>query len=99
MRPLRLVLQAFGPYAVIFQVVTNAFLKKHPGAVKSYLADYVRGLQWFADPANRKKAMEMTADFTKSPADVLDSYFMTKGDYYRDPHGCVSARVISTTSA
>src|SRR5580704_5259885 len=48
---------AFGPYAVIFQVVTNAFLKKNPGAVKSYLADYVGGLQWFYDPANRKKAI------------------------------------------
>ncbi|HEY7248124.1 MAG TPA: ABC transporter substrate-binding protein [Xanthobacteraceae bacterium] len=87
---------AFGPYAVIFQVVTDAFLKKNREAVKSYLADYVRGLQWFSDPANRKKAIEITADFTKSPADVLASYFMTKGDYYRDPHGCVAAKVIQT---
>jgi NitT/TauT family transport system substrate-binding protein len=87
---------AFGPYSVIFQVVTNAFLKKNPEAVKSYLADYVGGLQWFYDPANRKKAIEITADFTKSPADVLDSYFMTKGDYYRDPHGCVGAKTIQT---
>ena len=87
---------AFGPYSVIFQVVTNAFLKKNPEAVKSYLADYVRGLQWFYDPANRKKAIEITAGFTKSPADVLDSYFMTKGDYYRDPHGCVGAKTIQT---
>jgi NitT/TauT family transport system substrate-binding protein len=87
---------AFGPYSVIFQVVTNAFLKKNPEAVKSYLADYVGGLQWFYDPANRKKAIEITADFTKSPADVLDSYFMTKGDYYRDPHGCLGAKTIQT---
>jgi sulfonate transport system substrate-binding protein len=85
---------AFGPYSVIFQVVTNDFLKKNPEAVRSYLADYVRGLQWFYDPGNRKKAVEITAEFTKSPADVLDSYFMTEHDYYRDRNGCVGVATI-----
>ena len=85
---------AFGPYSVIFQVVTNDFLKKNPEAVRSYLADYVRGLQWFYDPGNRKKAVEITAEFTKSPADVLDSYFMTERDYYRDHNGCVAVSTI-----
>ena len=65
---------------MIFQVVTNEFLKKNPDAVKSFLADYVRGLHWFYDPVNRKKAVEITAEFTKSPADVLDLYFMTERD-------------------
>jgi sulfonate transport system substrate-binding protein len=87
---------AFGPYSVIFQVVTNEFLKKNPDAVKSFLADYVRGLHWFYDPANRKKAVEITAEFTKSPADVLDSYFMTERDYYRDRNGCVGVQTIQT---
>jgi NitT/TauT family transport system substrate-binding protein len=85
---------AFGPYSVIFQVVTNEFLKKEPGVVRSFLADYVRGLQWFYDPDNRKKAVEITAEFTKSPADVLDSYFMTERDYYRDRNGCVGVATI-----
>ena len=61
-----------------------------------YLADYVRGLQWFYDPANRKKAIEITAEFTKSPADVLDSYFMTERDYYRDRNACVGVKTIQT---
>ncbi len=87
---------AFGPYSVIFQVVTNEFLKKNPEAVKSFLADYVRGLQWFYDKANRAKAVEITAAFTKSPAATLDSYFMTERDYYRDHNGCVSAKSIQT---
>ncbi len=87
---------AFGPYSVIFQVVTNEFLKKNPDAVRSFLADYVRGLQWFYDPANRKRAVELTAAFTKSPADVLDSYFMTEKDYYRDRNACVSVKSIQT---
>jgi sulfonate transport system substrate-binding protein len=87
---------AFGPYSVIFQLVTNEFLKKNPAAVKSFLADYVRGLHWFYDPGNRKKAVEITAEFTKSPADVLDSYFMTERDYYRDRNACVGVTTIQT---
>ena len=87
---------AFGPYSVIFQVVTNEFLKKNPEAVKSFLADYVRGRHWFYDPANRRKAVEITAEFTKSPAEVLDSYFMTERDYYRDHNGCVGVATIQT---
>ena len=87
---------AFGPYSVIFQVATNDFLKANSEAVRSYLADYVRGLQWFYDPANRKKAVEITAEFTKSPVEVLDSYFMTERDYYRDRNACVGVPTIQT---
>ncbi len=75
---------AFGPYSVIFHVVTNSFLKANREAVRAFLADYVLGLQWFYDLANRKRAVEITAEFTKSPAAVLDQYFMTARDYYRD---------------
>ena len=32
--------------------------------------------------------------FTKSPKEVLDSYFATGSDYYRDPNGCVPAIAI-----
>ncbi len=85
---------AFGPYAVIFHVVTNNFLKANQTAVRAFLADYVRGLQWFYDPANRKRAVEITAEFTKTPGAVLDQYFMTARDYYRDRNGCVSAGAI-----
>jgi NitT/TauT family transport system substrate-binding protein len=85
---------AFGPSSVVFQVTTNAFLKEHPDAVKGFLADYVDGLAWFYDPANREKAVQLVSDFTKSSKDVLNSYFATGKDYYRDPNACVSAQTI-----
>jgi sulfonate transport system substrate-binding protein len=85
---------AFGPYGVIFQVATNSFLQKHRGAVKAFLDDYIRGLNWFYDPANRARAIEITSAFTKSPAAVLEAYFMTPRDYYRDRGGCVGADLI-----
>ncbi len=84
----------FGPSSVIFQVTTNSFLKAHPDIVKAFLADYVEGLHWYYDQSNRSKAIELVAGFTKSPKDVLDSYFATSRDYYRDPNGCISADLI-----
>jgi NitT/TauT family transport system substrate-binding protein len=88
--------EVFGQYSVIFHVVTNDFLKANPEAVRAFLDDYVRGLKWFYDPKNRERALQITADFTKSPKDVLASYFMTPNDYYRDPDACLSAKVIQT---
>jgi NitT/TauT family transport system substrate-binding protein len=96
LRPLITGGDAFGPYSVIFQVVTNDFLKKNPEAVRAYLADYVRGLQWFYDPANRAKAIQLAAEFTKSPPEVLDSYFMTERDYFRDRNACVKLQSIKS---
>ncbi len=85
---------AFGPSSVIFQVTTNTFLNDHQEAVRGFLSDYVDGLAWFYDPANRDKAIEIVSDFTKSPKPVLSSYFATDRDYYRDPSACVSAMAI-----
>ncbi len=85
---------AFGASSVIFQVTTNSFLKAHPDAVRAFLADYVEGLHWYYDRSNRSKAIELVADFTKSPKEVLESYFATSRDYYRDPNGCISADLI-----
>ncbi len=94
LRPLFTGADAFGAHSVIFQVVTNNFLKANPEVVRAFLDDYVRGLQWLYDPKNRDKAIEITANFTKSPKEVLDGYFMTPRDYYRDTNGCVDAKLI-----
>jgi sulfonate transport system substrate-binding protein len=85
---------AFGVYAPIFQVATKEFIAANRAAVRAYLSDYVLGLQWFYDPANRARALDMTSAFTKSPREVLDSYFMTNKDYYRDRNACVNATLI-----
>jgi sulfonate transport system substrate-binding protein len=85
---------AFGVYAPIFQVATRRFIKTNRAAVSAFLSDYVLGLKWFYDPANRSRALDLTAEFTKSPRDVLDSYFMTGKDYYRDRNACVNASLI-----
>jgi NitT/TauT family transport system substrate-binding protein len=85
---------AFGPSSVIFQVARTEFLNANKEAVRGFLADYVAGLNWYYDKANRTKAIELVAGLTKSPKEVLDSYFATGSDYYRDPNGCVPAVAI-----
>jgi NitT/TauT family transport system substrate-binding protein len=91
LRPIFTSGDAFGPASVIFQVGRNSFIKENEAAVRAYLADFVAGQAWYYDPANRTKAIELIADFTKSPKAVLDSYFATPRDYFRDPNGCVPA--------
>jgi len=81
---------AFPPYSVIFQTATNDFLKAQPAAVKAWLADYVDGLKWIYDPANRPKVIEVTAALTKSAPEVIDGFFLTKSDYYRDATACIN---------
>jgi sulfonate transport system substrate-binding protein len=85
---------AMGPASVIFQVARTEFLKSNQAAVRAYLADYVQGLAWYNDPANRTKAIEVIAEYLKSPKEVLDSYFASPRDYFRDPGGCVAPAMI-----
>jgi sulfonate transport system substrate-binding protein len=86
--------ETLGPSSVVFQVATDPFIRNQPDALRAFLADFVAGLAWYYDPKNRDKAIELAADFTKSPKDILASYFITSRDYYRDPNGCVSATVV-----
>ena len=83
-----------GPSSVVFQVATNKFISEQPDALRAFLEDFVQGLAWYYDPANRQKALELASGLTKSPKEVLDSYFITPHDYYRDRNGCVPASAV-----
>lgn len=81
---------AFPAYSVIFQVATNEILATRPDAVRAWLADFVDGLHWLYDPANRKEAVALAAEASKSPVEVVDSYFLTNRDYYRNLNACLA---------
>jgi sulfonate transport system substrate-binding protein len=83
-----------GPSSVIFQVATDKFIREHPDALRAFLEDYIQGLAWYYTPANRDKAMELAAGLTKSPKEVLASYFITPRDYYRDQNGCIAVSAV-----
>ena len=50
-----------GPSSVVFQVATDKFIREQPDALRAFLDDFVQGLAWYYDPANRDKAMELAA--------------------------------------
>jgi NitT/TauT family transport system substrate-binding protein len=83
-----------GPSSVVFQVATDKFIHDHPDALRAFLEDFVQGLAWYYDPGNRDKALELAAGLTKMPKEVLDTYFITPRDYYRDRNGCVPASAV-----
>lgn len=83
-----------GPSSVAFQVAADKFIREQPDVLRAFLADFVAGLTWYYDPKNRAKAIELVSGLTKSPKEILESYFITPRDYYRDPNGCVTAAVV-----
>jgi NitT/TauT family transport system substrate-binding protein len=91
LRPLFTGADAFPTFSVVFMAARNDFIKQSGDLVKAWAADYAGMLQWLYTPANRAKAVEVVAAFTKSPAAVLDTYFLTDRDYYRERTGCIDA--------
>src|SRR3954469_2721317 len=83
-----------GPSSVVFQVATDKFIREQPDALRAFLEDFVQGLAWYYDGANREKAMELAAGLTKMPKEVLNTYFITSRDYYRDRNGCVPVSAV-----
>jgi sulfonate transport system substrate-binding protein len=74
-----------GYVQTLVEVVRSDFLKEHRAAMQDFVEDYIRGLQWFLDPAHHKEAVDITAKFTKRPASAFEGWAFTKEDEYRDP--------------
>jgi sulfonate transport system substrate-binding protein len=96
LRPLFTGADTLGPNEVAFMAASDPFIKAHPEALRALLADYVSALDWYYDPKNRDKALELVSGVMKSSKDVLGTYFLTSGDYYRDRNGCVSQKALQT---
>jgi NitT/TauT family transport system substrate-binding protein len=79
--------EAFGTTEMSFYAAHAGFLAKHRQAMVDFLADYIRTVRWYMDPANHEAAVAIVSKFTKVPAATLDPWLFTKKDYYRDPDG------------
>ena len=61
-------------------------LAAHRAAVVDFLADHIRAIRWFLDPAHHDEAIAIAAAVTKAKPETL-AYVFTKADSYRDPNG------------
>jgi ABC-type nitrate/sulfonate/bicarbonate transport system substrate-binding protein len=77
---------AIGPSQMILWAARAGFIEKNRAALVDLLTDTIRARRFYTDPANHAEAVKIAAEFSKQPAESLDSWLFTKdGDYYHDP--------------
>jgi sulfonate transport system substrate-binding protein len=93
LKPLFTSSDAYGsPTDYVFMIFADKFLKAHPQAVRDYIEDYLRAVNWAFD--NRAEAVKIYADEYKLPLAVVDGYLLTKKDYLVRRDGKVLAQRI-----
>ena len=81
-----------GPTDYVFMAFDEKFVKAHPQALRDYVEDYLRAVNWSLD--NRAEAVKIYAEEWKLPQPVVDSYLLTKKDYLVRRDGRVDAKNI-----
>jgi len=81
-----------GPTDYVFMAFEEKFLKANPRAVRDYIEDYLRAVNWALD--NRAEAVAIYAAEWKLPVPVVDSYLLTKSDYLVRRDGRLDAKNI-----
>lgn len=76
---------AFGVTQFAFFGARKPFLDANRAALNDFFEDMVRATRWYHVPANRDEAIRIVANFTKQPPAMLEAYYMTQKDGYRDP--------------
>ena len=75
---------AIGETQMIVWAARDSFIKKNRAAMVDFMADTLRVVRWYLDPANHAAAVNIASDITKTPPAVWDSWLFTKKDYYRN---------------
>jgi ABC-type nitrate/sulfonate/bicarbonate transport system substrate-binding protein len=75
---------AIGETQMIVWAARDSFLKKNRAAMVDFMADTLRVIRWYLNPANHEEAVKIASTLTKTPPQVWDSWLFTKKDYYRN---------------
>ncbi|MEO8136853.1 MAG: ABC transporter substrate-binding protein [Betaproteobacteria bacterium] len=81
-----------GPTDYVFMMFDDKFLKANPRAVRGYIEDYLRAVNWMLD--NRDEAVRIYAEQWKLPVPVANAYLLTKKDYLVRRDGRLSPKDI-----
>ena len=81
-----------GPTDYVFMAFDEKFLKANEKAVRDYVEDYLRAVNWALD--NRAEAVKIYSEEWKIPLAVVDSYLLTKKDYLVRRDGRLDAKNI-----
>lgn len=75
-----------GTSQMIVIVSRTEFLSQHRHELDDFFEDLVRGTHWLLNPANRQAAIALAARVAKMPPSLLEPYYLTRRDSYRDPN-------------
>ena len=89
LKPIFSVGDAFGPVETLIWIARADFVAKNRAALVDMLEDNIRMRRWIFDPKTRPDAVRQAADYTKIPAEALDPWIYTHGDYYFEPNALV----------
>jgi sulfonate transport system substrate-binding protein len=81
-----------GPSDYVFMAFDEKFVKAHPQALRDYIEDYLRAVNWALD--NRAEAVRIYAEEWKLPLPLVDSYLLTRKDYLVRRDGRIDAKSI-----
>ena len=86
-KPLFTQKDAYGTTQASVFVSRAGFLARNRPAVVDFFEDMLRAVHWYTDPANRTRAAQIIARFTKLPPERFEPWIFTHDDLYRDPNG------------
>lgn len=76
--------QVHGVSEAVFWCMRDDFIAAHRPALIGFFTDYIRAMQWFLNPANRKEALDILVAVTHKPLKDVEFAF-TPHDFYRSP--------------
>lgn len=76
-----------GTHLVVFATVRNQFANDNPEAVRGWLEDFWLGLQWWTNPDNRKKAVDIATEVIGVDRPLMDALVQTDRGYYQGEDG------------
>lgn len=93
LRPLFYQRDGLGDTQFLLFAAKKDYVAKNRPALVDWMEDYIRGTNWLLDPANRKKAIDLAAKFSKQKPERFASWaFQKDDDYFHDPKGMVDVK-------
>lgn len=86
-----------GTTQFLLYAAKREFVQKNRAALVAWMEDYIRGVNWLLDPANRQKSLEKAAAFTKRKPEQFAAWaFQKDTDYYHDPAGKIDIAALQS---
>jgi sulfonate transport system substrate-binding protein len=88
---------AEGPTASVVLVARKGFIEDNRAALTDMMADQIRAVRWFYDPANRDKMLDVVTAVTKAPKEEFSDYVFTEKDYARNRDLYINPKFVQNT--